>query len=347
MKFEIRAVLVVAFAHRISPPGVAFPRRNASNPRANGDCKYRVSGPARKGPLPSPRPGRRGTPRRGFSRPPYDLEIGDQVLALGLGSQRHGDDDQHQEHGRAHHHRQREAHLHLDGEVAQHRRHEAGPDRALVIDEARGRRAHLGREALAQVARVLAVDRAAEHALQNEAQDDQRRVVGPQIERRHEDGEDAGHDDRGPPAPFVGHAAPHGAAGEDHDVGPEQRRRHHGRRPRELLLQIGREQPPDRVVDAECRRHPGAGRERVEEVLPPEDDEQRRLHFRLPLDLLPLVLGPHFGLLHIEADPHHRRAPAGCRSTEGRANRYRRRGSRRPPTRARSPGPTSPAGCRS
>ncbi len=72
----------------------------------------------------------------------------------------------------------------------------------------------------------------------------------------------------------------------------------------QLLLQVGREQRPDRVVDAERCAHPQAAGQRVEEVLALEDGEQRRVDLGLPLGLQPLVLGPHFRLLDEEADPH-------------------------------------------
>src|SRR5438034_11004135 len=94
-----------------------------------------------------------------------DLDVGREVLAPGLGAHHDEDYDQHQEDRGADHHWHGEAYLHLDGEVGQHRRDEGTEDRPLMIDEARRRRPHLGREALAEVAWVLAVDRAAEEAL--------------------------------------------------------------------------------------------------------------------------------------------------------------------------------------
>ena len=80
---------------------------------------------------------------------------------------------------------------------------------------------YLGREALGQVAWVLSVDRAAEDALQDEPSDDVGRILGPQIERRHEDCDRGRYDDSRPASPMVGNRAPHGAAGEHDDVGPE------------------------------------------------------------------------------------------------------------------------------
>src|SRR5260370_33803589 len=160
-----------------------------------------------------------------------DLDVGGEVLALGLRAHQHEDYDQHQEDRGADHHRHGEAHLHLDGEVGQHRCDESTEDRPLMVDEARGRRPYLGRETLAEIARVLAVDRAGEEALNDEARDDPQRVLGVEIDRRDEDADDGGDEDTGFAAPFVGHQAPYRIAAEHDDVCPEQGHRHLARRP--------------------------------------------------------------------------------------------------------------------
>ena len=65
-----------------------------------------------------------------------------------------------------------EADIVVDRDIGQDRRDETAEDRALMVAEAGGRRAHLGREALGQIARILAIDRAAEQALDREADRD-------------------------------------------------------------------------------------------------------------------------------------------------------------------------------
>src|SRR6476661_3114534 len=107
-----------------------------------------------------------------------------------------------------------------------------------MIDEPRGRAPDLRRVPLGKITRVLAVDRAAEDALDNEAGGDPERNRVPKVERRDEDGDEGGYDDGPAPSPFVGKDAPQAITEEHDDIGPEQGGSYHLRRPAELLLQV-------------------------------------------------------------------------------------------------------------
>ena len=68
-------------------------------------------------------------------------------------------------------------------------------------------------------------------------------------------------------------------------------------------MQVGAQHGPDRVVDAEIRRHPQTTSEGVPQIFALKDREQWKR------DLLPgrvldlLVFRPDFRLFHIDADP--------------------------------------------
>jgi len=75
--------------------------------------------------------------------------------------------------------------------------------------------------------------------------------------------------------------------------------------PIQLLLQVCREQSPDRVVDAEGAAHPQAGRQCVGQHAALEDREQGRLHFGLSLPLDALIRDPNLRFFHVIPDPEH------------------------------------------
>src|SRR5262249_34145596 len=104
--------------------------------------------------------------------------------------------------------------------------------------------------------------------------------------------------------PSIGHKTPNAVTSEDHNVGPEQRCSHHQWGPVEFLLQIAREQSPNRVVNAKGRPHPQATRMRIEQQAAFEDGEQESCDLGLHLPLLAFVLDPNLELLHVVSNPN-------------------------------------------
>ncbi len=176
------------------------------------------------------------------------------------------------------------------------------------------------------------------------------RIGRGQIDRHQEDGDGAGEHERPAPADPFRHPAPEAAGEERQDVAPEYRDGDLGRCPAQLLLQVGAQHGPDRVVDAEVRRHPQTTGEGVPQILALEDREQRKRHLLLGRVLDLLVLRPDFRLFHVEADPdahqgrQHTQDQHAAPAVTGRNvfERLVKRSRRRAPT-ARTPVPMSPA----
>src|SRR5262245_22373903 len=87
-----------------------------------------------------------------------------------------------------------------------------------MIDEARGCAPDLRRVPLGEIARVLAIDRATEDALNDEAGDDPERNRAPKVKGRDEDGDDGGHGVGPAPSPAVGDNAPQAITEKHHDI---------------------------------------------------------------------------------------------------------------------------------
>src|SRR5437868_12558892 len=135
-------------------------------------------------------------------------EIRHEDLSLGLRSEQQGKDKARRSDAGADQHRDREAETVMAGEPGKHQRDEAAEYRPLVVAEGARRRAYLGREALGEVGRVLAIDRLAEQALQHKANGDPGEVRGEQIEGGDKDRDGRGDDHRPASAKAIGEPAP-------------------------------------------------------------------------------------------------------------------------------------------